>query len=100
MIEAESSEAMTRHHAGDNLARLASMANQIGDFFKSYPDEQAIASIADHINQFWTKRMREDFRAGFETDTSALSPLVRQARAQIRPAPGGEMAADGPHPLA
>lgn len=85
MIEAESSAAMTEHHAGDHLAKLASMANQIGDFFKSYPDEEAIAAIADHINQFWTKRMREDFRTGFETDAAALSPLVRQARAAIRP---------------
>jgi len=89
MIEATSSEAMTRDHASENLAKLAHMANQIGDFFKSYPDEQAVASIADHINQFWTKRMREDFRAGFEKDASALSPLVRQARAKIRPAPSG-----------
>lgn len=89
MIEAKSSEAMTRDHASENLAKLALMANQIGDFFKSYPDEQAVASIADHINQFWTKRMREDFRAGFEKDASTLSPLVRQARAKIRPAPSG-----------
>jgi formate dehydrogenase subunit delta len=76
---------VTEHHAGEHLAKLAAMANQIGDFFKSYPDEQAVAAIADHINQFWTKRMREQFRAGFETDAAALSPLVQQARAAIRP---------------
>ncbi|MCV9936361.1 formate dehydrogenase subunit delta [Boseaceae bacterium BT-24-1] len=89
MIEAKSSEATIRDHASENLAKLALMANQIGGFFKSYPDEQAVASIAEHINQFWTKRMREDFRAGFEKDMSVLSPLVRQARAKIRLAPSG-----------
>jgi formate dehydrogenase subunit delta len=89
MIEAKSSEAITRDHAGESLAKLASMANQISDFFKSYPDEEAVAAIADHINQFWTKRMREQFRTGFETDVSALSPLVQQARAKVRPAPAG-----------
>lgn len=89
MIEATSSETMHQDHAGENLAKLAMMANQIGDFFKAYPEEQAVASIADHINQFWTKRMREDFRAGFAKDASTLSPLVRQARAKIRPAPSG-----------
>ncbi|RXT54645.1 hypothetical protein B6S44_13500 [Bosea sp. Tri-44] len=89
MIEAKSSDVTTRDHAGENLAKLAAMANQIGDFFKSYPDEEAIAAIADHINQFWTKRMREDFRTGFETDMSVLSPLVQQARAKVRPAPIG-----------
>lgn len=89
MIEAASSTAMTEDHAREHLAKLALMANQIGDFFKAYPDEQAIAAIADHINQFWTKRMREEFRNGFEKDASALSPLVRQALAKIRPAPSG-----------
>lgn len=89
MIEPESSQAMTRDHGSENLAKLASMANQIEDFFKSYPEAEAVAAIADHINQFWTKRMREDFRAGFAKDASALSPLVRQARAKIRPAPSG-----------
>ena len=86
---AASSTAMTEDHAREHLAKLALMANQIGDFFKAYPDEQAVAAIADHINQFWTKRMREEFRNGFEKDASALSPLVRQARAKIRPAPSG-----------
>ena len=89
MIEAKNNDVMPQDHAGETLAKLASMANQIGDFFKSYPEAEAVASIADHINQFWTKRMREDFRTGFEKDASALSPLVRQARAKIRPAPSG-----------
>lgn len=87
MTEAMNADTMTHDHAGDHLAKLAAMANQIGDFFKSYPDEEAVAAIADHINQFWTKRMREDFRTGFETDMATLSPLVRQARAKVRPAP-------------
>ena len=89
MIEPERNQAATHDHAGEHLAKLALMANQIGDFFKSYPEAEAVAAIADHINQFWTKRMREEFRAGFEKDASALSPLVRQARAKIRPAPSG-----------
>jgi formate dehydrogenase subunit delta len=85
MIEVTSAKTITQDHAGEHLAKLAFMANQIGDFFKSYPEEQAIAAIADHINQFWTKRMREEFRTGFEADATALSPLVRQARAKVRP---------------
>ena len=87
MTEVMSAETMSHDHAGEHLAKLASMANQIGDFFKSYPDDQAVAAIADHINQFWTKRMREAFRTGFAEDASALSPLVRQARDKVRPAP-------------
>ena len=77
------------HAEGGNLATLARMANQIGDFFKAYPEHEAIAGTANHINRSWTGRMREEFRRGFENDSSILSPLVRQALARIRPAPGG-----------
>ena len=87
MTGAKSDEVTAQDHASENLAKLAFMANQIGDFFKAYPEAEAVAAIADHINQFWTKRMREDFRTGFAEDTSALSPLVRQARDKVRPAP-------------
>lgn len=61
-------------HAGDHLAKHAAMTTQISDFLKSYPGP---AAVADHINQFWTKRMREEFRTGFETDALVLSPRVR-----------------------
>ncbi len=87
MTEVMSAETMSHDHAGEHLAKLAFMANQIGDFFKAYPEAEAVVAITDHINQFWTKRMREDFRTGFAEDASALSPLVRQARDKVRPAP-------------
>ncbi|WP_186419996.1 formate dehydrogenase subunit delta [Bosea sp. CS1GBMeth4] len=89
MTQAEGERGRVQDHAGEHLAKLAHMANQIGDFFKSYPEAEAVAAIANHINQFWTKRMREEFRTGFEKDASALSPLVRKARAKIRPASSG-----------
>ena len=39
---------------------LIAMANQIGAFFKSYPDkEQAIKDIAGHLNKFWPPVMRK-----------------------------------------
>jgi formate dehydrogenase subunit delta len=41
---------------------LIKMANQIGDFFESYPD-QAQKDIAYHLNRFWTKDMRNQIAA-------------------------------------
>ncbi len=42
----------------DNLVR---MANRIGDYFAAYPDRaEAEASIAQHIDMFWTARMRRE----------------------------------------
>ena len=73
----------------EQLAKLARMADQIAEFFQTYPEAEAVDAIADHINQFWTRRMREDFRTGFQDDASALSPLVRQARTKVRVAAAG-----------
>ncbi len=47
--------------AQDSHAKLARMAHQIADFFRSYPQDEASRAIADHINHFWTPRMRSDF---------------------------------------
>lgn len=38
---------------------LVKMANQIGDFFASYPDQaEASGEIASHLQKFWAPRMR------------------------------------------
>lgn len=71
-------------HKAENVAKLARMAGQIADFFQSYPDEQAVPAIAEHINQFWSRRMREDFLAAFDAGSAELHPLVRKAVAGIR----------------
>ena len=76
-------------HEAEQRTKLARMAGQIADFFKSYPDEQAIPAIADHINQFWTGRMRGDFLAAFADRPEDLPPLLRQALLRIRPGRGG-----------
>jgi len=39
--------------------RLITMANQIGDFYKSFPDEsQSKHDIAQHLEKFWALSMR------------------------------------------
>lgn len=68
----------------ENVAKLRRMAGQIADFFKPYPEEEAAAAIADHINQFWTGRMREEFLAAYAACPEDLPPLLRRALPQIR----------------
>lgn len=42
------------------IDHLIVMANQIGDFFKSAPDQvQAKKDIALHISRFWASSMRQ-----------------------------------------
>jgi formate dehydrogenase subunit delta len=83
----------TAHAQGDhheeNVAKLRRMAGQIADFFKAYPEDEATASVADHINQFWTGRMRGDFLAAFASRPEDLPPLLRRALPRIRPGRGG-----------
>jgi NADH-dependant formate dehydrogenase delta subunit FdsD len=60
------------------------MANQIGDFFASYGEDEALAGIAEHINKFWDPRMRKDFFALLDAGGDGLSPLVKRAGAQVK----------------
>lgn len=63
------------------VERLITMANQIGDFYQAFPDqEQAQKDIVQHLNKFWAKSMRDDMRAHVESkEGEGLSPLVLNA---------------------
>jgi formate dehydrogenase subunit delta len=60
---------------------LVKMANDIGNFFRAEPvREDAIAGIANHIDKFWTKRMREKMNAHLkQAGDSGLDELPREA---------------------
>ena len=52
-----------------NIDHLITMANQIGDFFKSYPDqEKAKEDIANHLTKFWAPPMRNQIKAYVEKE--------------------------------
>ena len=56
------------------------MANQIGDFFKSYPDaEQAKKDIVMHIKRFWALNMRLQLIEHAQASAEGLEPLVKEA---------------------
>jgi formate dehydrogenase subunit delta len=59
---------------------LITMANQIGDFFKAFPDEtQAKKDIAQHLQRFWAKSMRSQIVEYIHQDGEALLPIVKNA---------------------
>ena len=55
------------------------MANQIADFFRPYPDEEAIAGVQEHIRSFWTPSMREELAAYAAAGGKGLNPRVLAA---------------------
>lgn len=69
--------------------RLLRMANQIATFFRSYPDEQAVAGVHKHIVAFWTPRMIAKLEA-------ALPGFGDRADALVRRAMAGEPRAESP----
>lgn len=63
-----------------DIGHLVTMANQIGDFFKSYPDtEQAKKDIVMHIKRFWALNMRLQLIEHAQASAEGLEPLVKEA---------------------
>lgn len=58
---------------------LVRMANQIADFFRLRPHEQAVAGAADHIRKFWDPRMRAKMAEHLTHGVEGLNPIARDA---------------------
>lgn len=59
--------------------KLVYMANQIGDFFKSYPHDQAVKGIKEHIEKFWDPRMLHQIYAIMQKPDHGLKPNSLEA---------------------
>jgi formate dehydrogenase subunit delta len=76
------SDETTIHH--DPAEKLLHMGREIADFFKTYPPDEAAARIANHINRFWTPKMREAFLAASQEKGQDLAPQLMAARDAIK----------------
>ena len=97
--------------SSDGPEQIVRMANDIGNFFRAESDRQvALDGISNHINKFWTRRMRQRLleyvqHGGIELDELPLAamaqvtvaaPLAAQPAAPATPAaaagrPSGHM---------
>lgn len=57
-------------------SEIVRMANQIADFHKPYPHDEAVAGIAEHIRLFWEPRMRTALTQILETGGAGLNALA------------------------
>ena len=64
--------------------KLVYMANQIGRFFASQGDDQAVVGITDHLQKFWDPRMRSAIVDHLDHGGTGLDPLVRQALEKLK----------------
>ncbi|MBV8603379.1 MAG: formate dehydrogenase subunit delta [Pelomonas sp.] len=60
---------------------LVKMANQIGEFFASFPDRaEALDGIAGHLRKFWAPSMRAALLARLDAGADiGLSDIVGEA---------------------
>jgi formate dehydrogenase subunit delta len=62
---------------------LIRMANQIARFFEPYPEDEAVAGVADHLEKFWTPAMRTQLVACLRSTRDGVEPLVVRACEQL-----------------
>jgi formate dehydrogenase subunit delta len=61
-------------------------ANQIALFFATYPREEAVAGVANHISKFWERRMRNQIEQYVADGGGGLHELVLEALKRLIPA--------------
>lgn len=64
--------------------KMIMMANQIATFFRTQPGEDQAQRVADHLNDFWEPRMRQQLAAHIENGGEGLDPLAVSAFAMLR----------------
>src|SRR5258708_33056183 len=82
---------------------IVQMANDIGNFFRSETDRKvALDGISNHINKFWTRRMRQRLLEYVQHGGNELDelPLAAVAPVTIAPPPAQAAAAPASRPAA
>ncbi|MFZ5834540.1 MAG: formate dehydrogenase subunit delta [Pseudomonadota bacterium] len=67
-----------------NIEHLVHMANQIADFFKAYPEAEAIAGVENHISQFWDPRMRAQLSKHLDAGGAGLHAITLAAAKRLQ----------------
>lgn len=70
--------------SASSVDRLVYMANQIGKFFVSQGESEAVAGTADHIRKFWDPRMRANIIDHVAKGGEGLDPVTRKAVDELR----------------
>jgi formate dehydrogenase subunit delta len=61
------------------------MANQIAQFFASYPHDEALEGVVDHFKSFWEPRMRRQIIAYVAEGGHGLHTLAIEAVKRLAP---------------
>ena len=82
MSSVTTTEHASAEHGGSE--HIVQMANDIGNFFLGETNRQlALDGISNHINKFWTRRMRQKLKEYVDNGGTELDELPRAALVQV-----------------
>jgi formate dehydrogenase subunit delta len=70
--------------SGAKIDKLVRMANQIGDYFRAMPENEAVNGAADHLRLYWTPKMVGEIIAHFDSGHSGLNATASRAVAELK----------------
>jgi len=70
--------------SAEKMEKLVRMANQIGDYFRTLPEAEAVAGVADHLHRFWTPKMCNEIVGFAESGGAGLNPIAACAVAALK----------------
>lgn len=73
--------------SSSTVKTLVHQANQIADFFRLQPEQEAVTNTADHIRRYWDPRMRAQMAEHIAHGGDGLNPIARTAAERACKAP-------------
>lgn len=63
---------------------LIRMANDIAIFHQSFPENEAVQMVAEHINKFWAPKMRKRLLELSAERQTEFNPLIQKVRFTVK----------------
>jgi formate dehydrogenase subunit delta len=70
--------------SGAKIEKLVRMANQIGDYFKAMPEQEAVNGAADHLRLYWTPKMVGEIIAYVDSGHVGLNAVAGRAIGELK----------------
>ena len=64
-------------------AHLVHMANDIAGFHRTFPEDEAMQMVAEHINKSWAPSMRQKLFEEFQAHPGAFDNLIAKSLLRI-----------------
>ena len=68
------------------IQKLVRMANQIGDFYAPFPEEESVKRAAAHLRLYWTPKMIHEIVAFADEGRPGLNAVAAGAVQSLRQA--------------